>query len=381
MGSFTWRYMNRFRCIGGDCEDTCCASWGVEVSKTDVEAIQGWLADEPGRFDEAILTYPPKHRSPGRFGRIRMSPGCNCPLLSADGLCGVHANLGEAALPMTCTSYPRSLGVRDGDQTRETSGFLSCPEVVRQLLATEGALTREPGAGDHRMNLDQSIDRSGPYFERFDAVRTFVAELGADRPLADQLWLQFRFAASSVARFNRAVTDPGPIEALMVQFAEADHLDTVLAERPGQLDAFDALFLEQIAKMATPTGQYLKPQGLLHDVFLRHGGTEDLDAVLASHRAASAEWQPPTEALSRYVAHHWLTRWYTNGPDLSYHAEWLLMKVAILRLMLVGGGDVVAAIYSTDRIVEHHGWIYECKGELRKLKLGSFDQAGALLAF
>ncbi|MDG1484478.1 MAG: flagellin lysine-N-methylase [Myxococcota bacterium] len=380
MGSFTWRYMNRFQCIGGDCEDTCCAAWGVEVSRTDVAAIHGWLADEPGRFEEAILTYPPKHRSPGRFGRIRMSPGCNCPLLSTDGLCGVHANLGEAALPMTCTSYPRSLGIRGEVEVRELSGFLSCPEVVRQLLADEDALTREPGVGEHRMNLDQSIGRPGPYFERLDAVRTFVAAIGEGRPLADQLWLQFRFSASSVARFNRAATAAGPIEALMAQFSEESHLDAVLAERPGRLDAFDAVFLAQVAKMATTEGQYRKPQALLLETFLQHGSTDDLDAVLAGHRAASASWQAPPE-LSRYVAHHWLTRWYTNGPDLSYHAEWLLMKMAILRLLLVSGADLVAAIYSTDRIVEHHGWIYECKGELRKLKLGSFELAGALLGF
>ena len=85
MGSFTWRYMNRFQCTGGDCEDTCCASWGVEVSSKDVTAIQQWLSDQPGRFEEAILTYPPEHRSPGRFGRIRMQKGSRCPLLDPDG--------------------------------------------------------------------------------------------------------------------------------------------------------------------------------------------------------------------------------------------------------------------------------------------------------
>jgi hypothetical protein len=230
------------------------------------------------------------------------------------------------------------------------------------------------------MNLDQSIGRAGPYFAKLDEVRTFVAALGAARPLADQLWLQFRFSASSVARFNRAATDAGPIEALMVQFSDDAHLDAVLAERPGRLEAFDILFLAQIAEMATREGQYRKPQALLLEAFLHHGGTGDLAATLASHRAASADWQPPA-VLSRYVAHHWLTRWYTNGPDLSYHAEWLLMKMAILRLLLVSGADLVAAIYSTDRIVEHHGWIYACKGELRKLKLGSGALAGALLSF
>ena len=380
MSSFTWRYMSRFRCIGGDCEDNCCSSWGVEVSKTDITAIQGWLADEPERFAEAILTYPPERRSPGRFGRINMKPGHYCPLLSGDGLCGVHANLGEAALPMTCTSYPRSLGLRGAEETKELAGFLSCPEVVRQLLASEDALERDPGLGDHRMNLDQSIGRPGPYFAKFDTIRQFIASLGEERPLAEQLWLQFRFTASSVALFNRTATDSAPIEALMVQFASAEYQQTILEQNPGQREDLDELLLTQIARMASNEGQYRKPQALLLAAFNHHGGPEDLSAVLASHRAASAEWKPPAE-LSRYVAHHWLTRWYTNGPDLSYHAEWLLLKMAVLRLMLVSGADLVAAIYSTDRIIEHHGWVYECKTELRKLKLGGFDQAGALIGF
>lgn len=372
--------MNRFQCIGGDCEDTCCSSWGVEVSKKDVTAIEGWLSDQPGRFDDAIITYPPQRRSPERFGRIRMSPGCRCPLLGADGLCGVHANLGESALPMTCTSYPRSLGVRGEAETKELSGFLSCPEVVRQLLAHDDALVRDPGVGEHRMNLDQSAGRPGPYFERLDDVRTFIAGLGEDRSLDEQLWLQFRFAASSVARFNRSVTEPGTIETLMAQYAAKPHQDAVLAERPGRRSDLDALLLEQIARMATLEGQYRKPQGLLYAAFSRYGDPADLDAVLAGHRAAAAAWQPPP-VLRRYVAHHWLTRWYTNGPDLSYHAEWLLLKMALLRLLLVSGSDLVAAIYATDRIVEHHGWIYECKAALRTLKLGSTEQAGALIGF
>lgn len=380
MGSFTWRYMNRFQCIGGDCEDTCCSSWGVEVSKANVTAIEGLLSDQPGRFEEAIITYPPERRSPGRFGLIRMSPGCDCPLLGADGLCGVHANLGESALPRTCDSYPRSLGVRGDVETKELSGFLSCPEVVRQLLAHDDALERDPGVDGHRMNLDQSFARPGPYFERFDVVRTFLAKLAQDRPLQEQLWLQFRFSASSVARFNRSVTAPGPIETLMAQYASSAHQDAVIAERPGRRSDLDALFLKQISRMATTEGQYRKPQGLLHAALCSFGDPADLDAVLDGYRAAAAAWQPPA-GLRRYVAHHWLTRWYTNGPDLGYHAEWLLLKMALLRFMLVSGSDLVAAIYSTDRIVEHHGWIYECKAALRTLKLGSMDQASALIGF
>ena len=309
-----------------------------------------------------------------------MSPGCNCPLLGADGLCGVHANLGESALPMTCTSYPRSLGIRGADQTKELSGFLSCPEVVRQLLAHDDALERDPGIGPHRMNLDQSFGRPGPYYERFDDVRTFLSTLGAERPLDAQLWLQFRFSASSVARFNRSVTAPGPIEELMTQYASAAHQDAVLAERPGRRDDFDALFLEQIARMATTQGQYRKPQSLLHAAFSGYGDPAALDVVLAGHRAAANTWQPPA-VLRRYVAHHWLTRWYTNGPDLSYHAEWMLLKMALLRFLLVSGSDLVASIYATDRIVEHHGWIYECKAALRRLRLTSTEQAGALIGF
>jgi hypothetical protein len=379
MESFTWRYMSRFQCTGGACEDTCCASWGVEVSERDVSAIQTWLADTPERFAAAILTYPPEHRTPERFGRIRMQRGTRCPLLGSDGLCGVHASLGEAALPMTCTSYPRSLGVR-GDGGQELSGFLSCPEVVRQLLEHDDALERDPGAPTHRMNRDQEHPRSGPYVELLDEVRQFVASLGAGLPLGARLWVQHRFAASSVAHFNRNATDTTPIRALMVQFADPEFLAGVIAVQPGPHAALEALLLAQIAQMASSTGQYQKPQALLLQALAHHGDPADLEAVLAGHRAARADWTA-SAALDRYVAHHWLTRWYTNGPDLSYHAEWLLLKLALLRLLLVSGADPVAAIYSVDRIVEHHGWIYECKGALRQLRLSNDTLAGALIAF
>jgi hypothetical protein len=69
---------------------------------------------------------------------VDRTPTGDCAWLTEDKLCVVQAKLGEAALPLTCHTYPRGL-VQMGGQT---SMFLSlgCPQAARLALADSTAL-------------------------------------------------------------------------------------------------------------------------------------------------------------------------------------------------------------------------------------------------
>lgn len=131
-------YADRFRCIGPACEDTCCQGWTVPVDQASWEKYQR-LPASPLRalIDTSILRTPlpedaPQHQQHPPFATIRMDSANQCPLLTADRLCAIHAELGEEMLSHTCKTYPRIVHSQGG--LREESLALSCPESARLVL-------------------------------------------------------------------------------------------------------------------------------------------------------------------------------------------------------------------------------------------------------
>ena len=118
-----------FRCIGPACEDNCCYDWSIPVDRRTYELYQT-CGDEGLRPQlREFVTIRPAGDDED-FARINLVDN-HCPLLS-DGLCSVHASLGEAFLSDACASFPRAAAIVDGVQ--ENSLFLSCPEAARLVL-------------------------------------------------------------------------------------------------------------------------------------------------------------------------------------------------------------------------------------------------------
>ena len=120
-------YFDRFRCIAGDCPDSCCKEWGVQVDETAAamyrslpgalgDRLREVLSDEDG---ETVMTLVD--------GR--------CPMWRDDGLCRIQAELGEAALCKTCREFPRL--THDYGDFVELGLELSCPEAARLILNAE----------------------------------------------------------------------------------------------------------------------------------------------------------------------------------------------------------------------------------------------------
>jgi lysine-N-methylase len=136
-------YAESFRCIGSACEDTCCQGWSVPVDQAAYEKFQQ-LPDGPLRslieasvIEASILSAPPgavdeKAFKSASFAQIRMDSQNQCPLLTEERLCRIHASLGEGFLPRICATYPRVVHEIGGFE--ETALALSCPEAARLIL-------------------------------------------------------------------------------------------------------------------------------------------------------------------------------------------------------------------------------------------------------
>ena len=138
-------YYFEFQCVGGNCPDTCCAGWKINID------------------DESLLRY---RKYPGGFGnRLRNSVDFEeksffqydhrCVLLNEKGLCDIQAEAGSRMLCRACARYPRHMEAY-GD-VREFSLNLSCPEAAR-LIFTQPKMTLRKIQRPKRMKDEDGFD-------------------------------------------------------------------------------------------------------------------------------------------------------------------------------------------------------------------------------
>jgi len=144
-------YMNRFKCIGGACEDSCCNGWRVSVDK------KTFLKYRRAK-DEELKAMLDKHikrerkdevKSDEAYARVSLVNG-TCPFLDAKSLCAIQNKLGYEGLCDVCAVYPRLYKIVD--KKLERCATLSCPELARLALFNEEGIGFEnveeaPGFG------------------------------------------------------------------------------------------------------------------------------------------------------------------------------------------------------------------------------------------
>ena len=130
-------YFDTFRCIAGDCPDSCCKEWDVQVDDEAAAFYRGLpgplgdrlrqvLKDEDG---ETVMTIIDRR----------------CPMWRDDGLCEIQAQHGHDALCKTCREFPRL--THDYGDFIEYGLELSCPEAARIILSSPAEFITEERPG------------------------------------------------------------------------------------------------------------------------------------------------------------------------------------------------------------------------------------------
>ena len=192
-------YAQKFRCIGSECEDTCCAGWNVPVDEPTYRKYQD-LPAGPFRTlicDSVAKNDPPSGTDPATpaiFAQIRMNSANQCPMLSTERLCSVQAELGHEMLGHTCATYPRIVHQVDG--LKETALTLSCPEAARLVLLSPELLrqdlpTSEVQEAHVPLETGSAKENTQPLPTDFLAIRELVLEIIQERfyPLWQRMFL------------------------------------------------------------------------------------------------------------------------------------------------------------------------------------------------
>lgn len=202
------QYAKGFRCIGPDCEDTCCQGWDVVIDKEAYRQLESLPGFRP-KIEEHLVVIT--HPTQSDYARIQLTPECACPFLSSERWCAIQQEHGERYLPGICATYPRATRRIDG--LRETALLLACPEAARLVLLDPDLVQPEqPGVsryfrfshlGEHPVKVNGS-----PHQFLWE-LRAFAMLLLRDRdyPLWQRLFLLGMFA-----KRLHEITDAGAME-------------------------------------------------------------------------------------------------------------------------------------------------------------------------
>lgn len=153
-------FYKTFKCIAGDCPDSCCQGWEVDADSDSLEyyktldnsleikkRIDSVLSKD--EFDNTIFTLAPKKR---------------CPFLNDVNLCDMHIAIGGEHTPYTCRTFPRF--IYDFGGTREIGISFSCPVASDMMYNTES------------FDFETEVNSDLPTLNDIDAEKYFLLYKG-----------------------------------------------------------------------------------------------------------------------------------------------------------------------------------------------------------
>lgn len=153
-------FYKTFKCIAGDCPDSCCQGWEVDADSDSLEyyktldnsleikkRIDSVLSKD--EFDNTIFTLAPKKR---------------CPFLNDENLCDMHIAIGGEHTPYTCRTFPRF--IYDFGATREIGISFSCPVASDMMYNTES------------FDFEAEVNSDLPTLNDIDAEKYFLLYKG-----------------------------------------------------------------------------------------------------------------------------------------------------------------------------------------------------------
>ena len=184
-------YYEKFKCIGTDCPDTCCACWEIVA---DDKSLKNYIKYR-GKFKKQLL------KNINFFKKtFRQTDNLRCAFLNRDNLCNMQLQMGEAALCRTCTNYPRH--IEEFENVREISLSVSCP-VVAEILLNDSNKTDFISV--ERDNEEEFKDFDLLLYSKLCDARSIMIEILQNREIPIELRMQvsIAFGHDIQGRINR----------------------------------------------------------------------------------------------------------------------------------------------------------------------------------
>jgi lysine-N-methylase len=369
------------------------------------KAMSGTEADRTRFRDSVRLVKDDKHKPP-RYAMMVLDERRSCRLLDPDGGCSVHRRFGQDVLPDTCAIYPRKISL--AAVHLEVAGSLSCPEVARQLFASEDSTavdTLDPRSVRNRVTQFVAPGSDDPYETYLDDVRATIVGLleTPGYPLSSRLFFVGWFAEQTRAAFHRgAGPDAEDVLADAIIIASEEETLASWHRSFASLEVTTPLAGSVIAGALKTRIEGALPyepfRDLVRACFANLGAHPTGDTLTLDTKAtyeaylekrAGRDGETVDRLLTSFAIDYWLKDYYTSSQDLAVHANKLLLRIALLRFLLFShpGFDaadptptLVEVTYKLARAVEHEtGFAEDLDTLLASLKITSLAHAMFLM--
>lgn len=168
-----------FRCLGGECKDTCCHSWEINIDK---DTYKKYVNLNKSYAENLTIL---NSNDDYKYSKIKLNKNGFCPFFNKEKLCDIHKEYGEDMLSYTCKIYPQKIDVNMG--RIEKSYSLSCPAVLDILFRSQEKLSFDLDLCDSKNiplagNKD-NIKIEGLTNEGCFVLRSLAIEIIQDRDL------------------------------------------------------------------------------------------------------------------------------------------------------------------------------------------------------
>ena len=293
-------YFDTFRCIAGDCPDSCCKEWDVQVDD-DAAAFYRTLPGPLGNRLRQVLKDEDGETVMTIIDR-------RCPMWRSDGLCEIQAQHGHDALCKTCREFPRL--THDYGDFIEYGLELSCPEAARIILSGPVEFVTEEAPG---VEIEYDEEAMEVLLRTRETARTILADTA--RPVNQTLALLLLYGYQAQDELDGAEESP---------FDPAVSLETA-AQFAANGDA--ALMVDFFRNLEILTPQW----------------ASRLESPVPG------PWQPEHLLLARYfVDRYWLQA--VSDYDLVSRVKLAVVSCLLIRHL---GGDLISTAQAYSKEIEN----------------------------
>lgn len=348
-------YLGNFKCIGGDCEDSCCIGWDVDIDHKTYQSYKN-VSDlrMKKQFDKFIYENEWMTDPSVDFAKVELTQDKKCPFLNADKLCIIQKHLGEKYLSNVCTYYPRTVNRVNGIYEMTLSP--SCPEAARLILLSPEAMKMHQNETNVKFPIITfDVDQKSKQYQKtlvafFTEVRTICLDtmMRSHQPIEMRLYN----LAEWVDRFQKLQSHKQAHQTpdVIMKFRNSEFEPAIFLSRPMRD------FSENMVKLLLPV---------------------DSESYMTfSDEASKGDFEMGETIYNAYFSErkHMLDNYFVNlmvknlFPFTEADQVWdafmmLFTRFAIIKVQLIGiagfrgeltDETVVAYIQSFSKVIEHH---------------------------